>query len=596
MSNPPFVFEINAREILEKYLAGAHDAVCEIFLHHFDHLKNVCIVRVEGGIKTYVNELCQTFAFIMTRTDFAIPTAMGSRFIGNNEVIANLFAMSNLKTTDAILDLIQEQPNNYLKLLTLFSPRNHVKIDRKRLFDTDPGMATLWYYNFSGSTHGYLANPQTLANVVEHYSFSDPRMTGLTVHINHAYFAITYICPELNGPVKYRINRMVQQALAGYQIRNTPNPDRKRIAVLTDRWFFGHVVYRNYGKALAEIAKDYELVLIGYSGAKAVDQHVDKSLFADIRYITVDGGAINLEAVRENDFHAAIFVDVGMSLESILAANVRIAPVQIAWCGHPVSTFGAEIDYLMISQEHFKPSDSELEYSETPVLVPGLGAVPMSPSGRPKYVPKNREIVHINCPWTAQKTNYHHLMRLKRIADTARRKVQFQFFPLLTITKNNAFVNYRDIITELLGEERVQVHRVQNESYLQEMDKGDMMLESSPFGGFNSVLDSLYLGRPVVALEGRYMYGRLGTAILRRAGLGEFVAADEDDFVAKAVRLIDDEDYRNEVAFRISQIDLFNTLYDEKEATYFKLATDHLLQNHEQLKKRPGRNPIFINP
>lgn len=589
--------DFNSHEALELYLKGEHPLVCERLLAYLEHLKSVCVVKVDDGVRLALGEFCHLFAFLFTRPDFVIPKEMAGKFITCNEVVGNLFAMSDLKTTDAALALLlPNMERDLVKVLTLFSPRNHTRLDRRQFFDIDPHMATVWYYNFSGSTHGYLVNPHTLKNITEHYDFIDPRMNTLTIYVNHAYFAITYICPELNARVKFHINQIVRGALGNMVIINTPNPDKRRIAVFTDRWFHGHVVYRNYHKFLREISKDYDLVLIGYSGAKSIDEHVDKSMFSEIRYLTVDNGHIDLDAVRENDFHAAIFVDIGMSLESIIAANLRIAPIQMVWNGHPVSTFGAEVDYLVGSVENFKSCDPDTEFSERLVMVPGLGTVPMPPRGRPRFVPRDRGVVYINCPWTAQKTNYPHLLRLRAIMERCHKTIRFHFFPLLTITKNNAFWNYQQAIFDVLGEENVAVFRVQNEEYLQEMGKGDLMIESFPFGGFNSVLDSLYLCRPVLTLEGKYQYSRFGSRILVRAGLDELVAQDEDELIRKAVRLIDDDDYRNELSFRIGQIDLFSKLYDEDESHYYKLAIDYLFEHHEHLKQQPGRSPILIQP
>lgn len=590
----PVGLKLDSRPVLESYLKGDIMAACLTLLAHLDQLKNVCIINLDAGVREYLDDLCHTLSYLMTRTDFVIPRELGSRFIGCNEIIANAFALSNLKTTDAALKVALTQPDNLIKLLALLSPRNHLKVDRKILFDQDPHLATVWYYSFSGSTHCYLADEVALANLVEHYRYVDPRMNTLTIYVNHIYFGVTYFAPELNAPVKYTINQIVRRTLSHLTVRNTPAPGRKKILVLTDRWFTGHVVYRNYYNYLKAHAEDYEMVLVGYSGAKAIEQHVDKSLFSDVRYITVDGGAMNLDAVKDNDFHAAIFMDVGMSLESIFTANIRLAPIQIAWCGHPVSTYGAEIDYFVASRELFETTDSASEFSERLLLVPGVGAVPMAPKKRPRYTPKNLETFVINCPWTAQKTNYHHLKLLRRVIDRVKRKICFQFFPLMTITKNNGYLTFVNSIRETLGEEHTLVHRVQNEGYLQEIDKGELMVESAPFGGFNSVLDSLYLGKPAVVLEGRYLYSRLGTVLLNRAGLPELLATTPDEFVDKIVRLIEDDDYRHELSFRIAQMDIFGLLYDESESVYFKKATDYAFANHERLQASPSRSPIFI--
>jgi predicted O-linked N-acetylglucosamine transferase (SPINDLY family) len=69
-------------------------------------------------------------------------------------------------------------------------------------------------------------------------------------------------------------------------------------------------------------------------------------------------------------------------------------------------------------------------------------------------------------------------------------------------------------------------------------------------------------GLPIVTREGRFMRGRLASGILKRMGLSDLVAQTEDDYVALAVRLIQDPGYQKQVSERIaaSRHVLFNDM------------------------------------
>ena len=64
----------------------------------------------------------------------------------------------------------------------------------------------------------------------------------------------------------------------------------------------------------------------------------------------------------------------------------------------------------------------------------------------------------------------------------------------------------------------------------------DAMLDTQRWSGGNTSLDALAAGLPIVTLPGRFMRGRQSAAMLSRMGLDELVAADAEDYVRIAAR------------------------------------------------------------
>src|SRR5262249_21189856 len=75
----------------------------------------------------------------------------------------------------------------------------------------------------------------------------------------------------------------------------------------------------------------------------------------------------------------------------------------------------------------------------------------------------------------------------------------------------------------------------------------DVMLDSIGWSGFNSTMESLAHDLPIVTLAGRFVRSRHSSAILKMMGLDEFITTDIDSFVAGAVRLGVDREWRTDV-------------------------------------------------
>ena len=76
------------------------------------------------------------------------------------------------------------------------------------------------------------------------------------------------------------------------------------------------------------------------------------------------------------------------------------------------------------------------------------------------------------------------------------------------------------------------------------MGRADLMLDTIGFSGFNTAMQAIECGLPIVAREGRFMRGRFGSGILRTLGLDELVAADEKAYVDLAVAVASDRERR----------------------------------------------------
>ena len=77
--------------------------------------------------------------------------------------------------------------------------------------------------------------------------------------------------------------------------------------------------------------------------------------------------------------------------------------------------------------------------------------------------------------------------------------------------------------------------KVSRTEYLAAYAEVDLVLDTFPFPGGTTTCDALWMGVPTLTLAGDAMLARQGASLLTAAGLSEWIAETEDEFVAKAL-------------------------------------------------------------
>ena len=70
--------------------------------------------------------------------------------------------------------------------------------------------------------------------------------------------------------------------------------------------------------------------------------------------------------------------------------------------------------------------------------------------------------------------------------------------------------------------------------------KIDIALDPFPCNGGTTTFDTLWMGVPLVSLEGGHMMARMGGDLLRHAGLGELAVNSEEAYAETAIQLAND--------------------------------------------------------
>ena len=578
---------LDPKQLMQWYLTDRYDDISETFLRLLGEVLGRGADEHKAASPDFIDLLLENMFYFFTRGDYVISDKYAMNFITQSIAVGNLTAGSVFGTTDPQIRILLKQPGNLVKLLTLLSPRNRVRIDRKMIFDADPRYASRWYSVCYFSTK-LLQVVQD--NMREHAAYVDHRYEPTAAAGSVPYFEVTYISPDLQRPLRRQINSVIRRQMQDIRIVNTPR--RNSIALATGKWYPNNVVYRSLYPFVAPLADDYDLTLINFDPSRS---DLDTDLFSRVHHVSMKDRESMQAVVGENDFQLVFFADIGMTTESICMSNLRIAPIQVSGYGHPVSGFGTEVDYFIGGADVEDVSLAAQNYDERLVLLPGIGVAPVHPTYEPAGNYRPNDPLIANCPWPPHKINYELLSVLRQAADRSERKVIFRIFAGTALEDTGGLQAFMRELTEVLGPDSVQVARkVTPDVYMGEIEKGDFSLDAYPYGGYNTVIDSLHLAKPFVTWEGTEFCNRSAAALLRKVGLEELIASCRDEYVAKIVRMIDDNAYRDELRQRITEMDLDALLFQSGENVYFKKAIDYLIANHDRLTAEGAREPIFI--
>jgi protein O-GlcNAc transferase len=267
-----------------------------------------------------------------------------------------------------------------------------------------------------------------------------------------------------------------------------------------------------------------------------------------------------VEAIRSCEPDVLIYPEVGMHPMTARLAALRLAPVQAASWGHPETTGLPTMDYYL-SGEALEPPGAQAYYTERLIPLAQFGCLLDRPDVVPEYPDFARagvdpEVPLLISPGMAFKYAPQHDWVFAEIARRLGR-CQFLFFrhwnPALTARLAErlaaAFkarkLDYDRFVRFLPWQTQPQFH-----GWLR---RADVYLDTIGFSGFNTALQGVECGVPIVTREGRFMRGRLASAILKRLGLAELVVPTEEAYVELAVRLVQDADYSEAVASRMER-------------------------------------------
>ena len=276
-------------------------------------------------------------------------------------------------------------------------------------------------------------------------------------------------------------------------------------------------------------------------------------------------------AMREQNCEVLLYPAVGLTSMTLKLASLRLAPIQTNTWGHPDTSGLPTLDYY-VSANCFEPADAQDHYSEQLVLLPHLGnrVQPLAlQSSDPDFAAMNvdLEMPILVCPGTPFKyqPEHDHIF-----ADIARRipNAQLVFFrpsvtALAKLLQGRLTKAFEAVGLNVMDHVRF-VRWLTFHEFHCLLRRADVLLDTIGFSGYNTAVQAIECGLPLVTREGQFLRGRLASGVLRRIELEELIVQTKADYVNLVARLVTDRPYRAHIRHEIQQ--RRSVLFDDRSA------------------------------
>lgn len=376
------------------------------------------------------------------------------------------------------------------------------------------------------------------------------------------------ICTDLAKPIQ-----------EGLKIRRDPTETSSKIRLgIVSSFICDHPVWHAITKGwVSQLdTSQFELFILNTNGI--VDKETELAKLKAVSY-TNCGTAVMTAAQTFVDLYldVILFPEIGMDNVSKALACLRLAPVQAVSWGHPETTGPPTIDFYLSAQLMELPESSYL-YSEKLVPLPNLGTYFESLSIQ--MVTPDLNVLGINpespillCAGSPSKYNPNHDRVLVQIAQKLG-ACQFVFFNF----SENLTAILKERLTESFKKANLDANQflrfipfLKKEGFHGLMQVSDLYLDTIGFSGFNTAMQALASGLPIVAFEGPQMRGRLASSILSRADLKELICSSESEYIDLIVNLLQNRELLKSIKIKMNQSKdvLFNDLETIRELEKF---------------------------
>lgn len=408
----------------------------------------------------------------------------------------------------------------------------------------------------------------------------------------NAWMYSSYASEPQKHDIKKWFNKLLLKCLTEAGIIPAPvsysKSARPKILVIHERFTKKHAMFRCYAPLIRTLGKYFDTVAL--ADEALIDEAAD-SLFDEVLRLEKKRPNLDqiIDLIQDQKPDVIWYPSLGMGHWTVLAAGLRLAPIQIMTHGHPATSMMETIDYAYVAQ-----MEGDLASIHSERIIRGLPTAAFDahsdlPSTLPDLVlPSDRE-VRIAVNSKVMKLSWRLLEVCKRIEKEASVPVRFSFFP----GELHANMDGLHAAIQAHLPSAAILPYIEYDKFLQEMCKCDLALASFPFGNTNSTVDTCLLGLPTVVHFGPESPAQTDWLVMRTAGLPSWLVCDNDeDYFETALRLVNDPAARTEAMAGLDRTTLRQRLIENLERTEdepFGEVVYQLHKHHVALQSKSQR-------
>jgi HMW1 domain 2/HMW1C N-terminal len=539
----------------------------------------------------FATRFAAVFGQLIIAPDLQITAADYERLLSHYRWIDLIFSLSGFRTSDHLVSLIAKdagdgrlsfQGADYLRLLTVLTMNSFVNVDFDRFWQTNRVASAIAFFNYISSRCVFSRRafefrerllewmPQRLGEV----KFGSMTLGRLPEVYMHCSYAVTAKKHAIKRPLMEQMRRACLEAGVVETEGAIPSRDdgRATIVVIGERFGAGHAVFRSHSSAVRALRERFHVVGAVHPNpdSAVVAEFFDECIafpagdfFSSVRAVAA--------AIAAHRPALILYLGVGMASAVIALASRRLAPIQCASFGHTASTMSPAIDYFILPEDFVGSAEC---FSETVLAVP-KAAMPFAPRPAPQATRRRADgTIRVAIPASTMKLNPMLFDAVASIGAGVKTPVAFEFFPLAAT--GLPYFELSRIVRGAIPRATV-FPEMPHERYMERLAECDLFLCPFPYGNMNSIIDAFQLGLPGICLDGIEAHAHADAAFFARIALpAELVARSVDDYVAAAVKLIDDEGWRLHCAEIVSKADL-EAAFFSGEPALFAAALEKLI-------------------
>jgi predicted O-linked N-acetylglucosamine transferase (SPINDLY family) len=223
---------------------------------------------------------------------------------------------------------------------------------------------------------------------------------------------------------------------------------------------------------------------------------------------------------------------------------LKPAPIQVSWLGYWASSGVPEMDYIL-GDPFVTPNNEAAHFTEKIWQLPESYLCFTEPNVALEVMPLpalSTGAITFGC--------FNKLLKMTDEVVSLRSKI-LNIIPGSKLFLKNNQLQYESVRNKVLS--RFAAHGIGADQlilegpspraeYLASYNRVDIALSPYPYGGGTTSAEGLWMGVPVLTKRGDYFLSHLGESIAHNTGLSDWIAADEDEYIAKAVQFSSDLD------------------------------------------------------